>query len=347
MMLDWKKTLIKPDESLENAIKKLNKGTRILLVVNSSNELLGTLTDGDIRRALIKKLGLYSKVSEVMNTSPMTTKSPYSREKILQEMSKKDILHMPIISNDGSLCGLETLQNLIDKPSYDNPVFLMAGGFGTRLHPLTKDIPKPLLKVGGVPLLETIITQFKSAGFSNFFISLYFKSEMIKEYFGDGSSFGVNIQYVQENKPLGTAGSLGLLPDDMPDLPIIIMNGDLLTKVDFEHLLHFHNNQNTVATMCVREYDLQIPYGVVNVDNYYITSIKEKPFHQFFVNAGIYVLNSQLIKTLDGKTYIDMPDLLHNELEKKQVAAFPVHEYWLDIGHKNEFEKANIDILGL
>ena len=273
-MPNWKNALINPNHSLEDAINALNNGNRILLVVNNKKKLLGTVTDGDIRRALISKLGLSSKVEELMNDSPITTQSPYSREKLLQQMSQKDILHMPIIGSDGSLCGLETLQNLIEKPTYNNPVFLMAGGFGTRLHPMTENTPKPLLKVGGVPLLETIIKQFKVSGFNNFFISIYYKSEMIKDYFGDGSKFGVNINYVHEDKPLGTAGSLGLLPSNLVDLPIIIMNGDLLTKVDFEHLLHFHNNQNSLATMCIREYDLQIPYGVVNVENYHITQIQ-------------------------------------------------------------------------
>lgn len=346
-MSNWKKVLINPDDSLENAINALNKGSRILLVVNSNNVLLGTVTDGDIRRALIRKLTMRSKIKEIMNNDPITATSPYSRDKVLMEMSNQDLLHMPIVNNDGVVCGLETLKHLIERPNYDNPVFLMAGGFGTRLHPLTEDIPKPLLHVGNEPLLETIIKQFINAGFHNFYISIYYKSDMIKKHFGDGSSLGVDIQYVHEDKPLGTAGSLGLLPDDLPDLPIIMMNADLLTKVDFEHLLHFHNHQNGLATMCVREYDFQIPYGVVQIDGYHIVNIKEKPIHKFFVNAGIYVLNRDLINKIDGKSILDMPNFLDKELDMEKINAFPIHEYWLDIGHIHEFERANKDILDI
>jgi NDP-sugar pyrophosphorylase family protein len=258
-------------------------------------------------------------------------------------MSGKGLLHAPIVDKDGVLCGLETLQHLIKKSKYDNPVFLMAGGFGTRLHPLTKDTPKPLLKVGSKPILEMIIEQFISYGFHNFYISTHFKSEQIRNYFKDGELHNISIKYVYEDAPLGTAGSLGLLPDNLSDLPIIVMNGDLLTKIDFKNLLDFHNDNNSKATMCVREYDFQVPYGVVEIENYSIKAIKEKPVHKFFVNAGIYVLNKELINKVDGKSYLNMTDFLERELSDDGVNAFPIHEYWLDIGQIEEYEKANKD----
>ena len=248
------------------------------------------------------------------------------------------------MNKDGILCGLETLQHLIEKPIYDNPVFLMAGGFGTRLHPLTKEMPKPLLKIGSKPILEMIIEQFISYGFHNFYISTHFKSEQIRNYFKNGEIHNITIQYLHEDKPLGTAGSLGLLPDNLPDLPIIVMNGDLLTKVDFINLLDFHYDHDSEATMCVREYAFQVPYGVVQIDNYNIKEIKEKPVHKFFVNAGIYVLNKTLINKLDGKSYLDMTDLLDKELINEKVNAFPIHEYWLDIGKIEEYERANREV---
>ena len=341
-MDDWRKVLLTPQDSLERAVKVLHEGgCRIALVADKFGMLLGTVTDGDIRRALINQLTMESSVSLIMNGNPITVDDKVKNKDILSLMSDKSLLHMPIIDKDGILCGLETLQQLIESPIYDNPIFLMAGGFGTRLHPLTKSTPKPLLKVGNKPILEMIIEQFINYGFHNFYISTHFKSEQIRDYFKDGELHNISIKYVHEDSPLGTAGSLGLLPDDLPDLPIIVMNGDLLTKVDFKNLFNFHCEHNSEATMCVREYDFQVPYGVVEIDNYNIKEIKEKPVHRFFVNAGIYVLNRSLINKVDGKSCLDMTDFLEKELNNGGVNAFPIHEYWLDIGQMEEYEKAN------
>ena len=341
-MDDWRKVLLTPKDSLERTIKVLHEGgCRIALVADKFGMLLGTVTDGDIRRALINQLTMESSVSLIMNGNPITVDDKVKNKDILSLMSDKSLLHMPIIDKDGILCGLETLQHLIESPIYDNPIFLMAGGFGTRLHPLTKSTPKPLLKVGNKPILEMIIEQFINYGFHNFYISTHFKSEQIRDYFKDGKLHNVSVKYVHEDVPLGTAGSLGLLPDNLPSLPIIVMNGDLLTKVDFKNLLNFHCEHNSEATMCVREYDFQVPYGVVEIDNYNIKEIKEKPVHRFFVNAGIYVLNRSLINKVDGKSCLDMTDFLEKELNNGGVNAFPIHEYWLDIGQMEEYEKAN------
>jgi len=341
-MDDWRKVLLTPKDSLERTIKVLHEGgCRIALVADKFGMLLGTVTDGDIRRALINQLTMESPVSLIMNGNPITVDDKINNKEILSLMSDQSLLHMPIIDKDGILCGLETLQHLIESPICDNPIFLMAGGFGTRLHPLTKDTPKPLLKVGNKPILEMIIEQFINYGFHNFYISTHFKSEQIRDYFKDGKLHNVSVKYVHEDVPLGTAGSLGLLPDNLPSLPIIVMNGDLLTKVDFKNLLNFHCEHNSEATMCVREYDFQVPYGVVEIDNYNIKEIKEKPVHRFFVNAGIYVLNRSLINKVDGKSCLDMTDFLEKELNNGGVNAFPIHEYWLDIGQMEEYEKAN------
>lgn len=343
-MISWKEILIKPNDSLEYAIKVLHEGgVRITLVADKNNKLLGTVTDGDIRRALINKFTMRSEIKLVMNSEPIKATKDFSKKELLQLMTSKGLIHMPIVDENGVICGLETIEHLIESPLYNNPVFIMAGGFGKRLHPLTENIPKPLLRVGNRPIIETIIEQFIDHGFHDFFISIHYKSEQIREYFKDGSQYGVNIHYVHEDKPLGTAGSLGLLPDGLPDLPIIVMNGDLLTNVDFKDLLDFHNNSNTEATMCVREYDIQVPFGVVDIDGGRIAKIREKPIHKFFVNAGIYVLNKNLVDKVDGKCYLDMPDFLENELKSKGINAFPIHEYWLDIGRIEEYTKANQD----
>ncbi len=342
-MKDWIEILLKPTDSLKTTIKTLHSGgRRIALVADNNRKLLGTVTDGDIRRALIKHISMDRAVEHIMNCKPSTALVSDSPHSIMSKMKSKDLLSIPLLDEHGIIIGLETLQQLIKNKKYDNPVFLMAGGFGTRLHPLTKNKPKPLLNVGNRPILETIINQFIEEGFHNFYISTHYKAEMIHNYFGDGSNWNVKIEYIHEEVPLGTAGSLGLLPDDIIGLPIVMMNGDLLTKVNFGHLLDFHHKQGGCATMCIREYDFQVPYGVVDIEGHSVTSIVEKPIQKFFVNAGIYVLDSRLIKCIDGVSYLDMPNLLESQIEKgEEINVFPIHEYWLDIGRMEEYESAH------
>jgi dTDP-glucose pyrophosphorylase len=331
---------------MEQAIQVLDsEALRIVMVVDDHERLVGTITDGDVRRALIRHQGMDTKLENVMNREPTMALLKDGREAILSMMKSKDLLQVPIVDDAGRVVGLETLQHLIKNVKLDNPVFLMAGGFGTRLQPLTNDIPKPLLKVGSMPILETILTKFVASGFHNFLISTHYKADMVREHFGDGNKWDVNIRYIHEDKPLGTAGALGLLPDDLPDLPIMMMNGDLLTEVNFERLLEFHNAQGGIATMCVREYDFQVPYGVIKAEGQVIKSVIEKPVHKFFVNAGIYVLGQELVKSVTGSDYLDMPQLLDESIRSgAQVNSFPIHEYWLDIGQMEEFERANRDV---
>jgi dTDP-glucose pyrophosphorylase/predicted transcriptional regulator len=340
---DWSEITVKTSESLEAVIKVLHAGgQQIALVVDKNGRLLGTVTDSDIRSALLKHLGMDCLVAEVMNNSPITALSSDSSDSIMSKMKSRNLLHMPIIDENGILVGLETFVHLTYDKKYDNPVFLMAGGFGTRLHPLTEDIPKPLLDVGNRPILEVILVRFIKAGFHNFFISTHYKAEKITEHFGDGSAWGVKIEYVNEEKPLGTAGSIGLLPNNLPKLPILMMNGDVLTKVNFKHLLSFHAEKKGIATMCIREYDIQIPFGVVNIKKQQVKSIVEKPIKKFFVNAGIYVLEPELVNTVNPNTPIDMPDLLEKQINKgKSVSIFPIHEYWKDIGQIEEYRSVN------
>jgi dTDP-glucose pyrophosphorylase len=340
---DWSEVKLKNTDCLETAIKVLHEGgLQIALVVDNKGTLLGTITDGDIRRALIKHLGMDSSVKDVMNTNPTTAFISDSPDVVMSKMKTGSLLHIPIIDINNKLIGLETIQNLTYDKKFDNPVFLMAGGFGTRLLPLTENKPKPLLEVGNTPILEKILIRFIKAGFHNFFISTHYKSEMIKKYFGDGHIWGVKIKYINEEMPLGTAGAIGLLPRNLPKLPILMMNGDVLTKVNFEHLLDFHNEQGGIATMCIREYDVQIPFGVVNIEEFRVKSIVEKPIKNFFVNAGIYVIEPELVEKVEPNTFVDMPNLLENQIsEDKFVTIFPIHEYWLDIGQMDEYTRAN------
>jgi dTDP-glucose pyrophosphorylase len=345
----WKKVAISSETSIRDALQVIDENAiRIALVINDSFELLGVVSDGDIRRGILKSISLESPVCDIMNRNPFVCESGTDKTTLIEEMNKRDILSVPLIKK-GKLVGLSLLHDeLIDTPRYENPVFIMAGGFGTRLRPLTDNCPKPMLHIGDKPILETVILSFINSGFVNFYISTHFMPEIIHDYFGDGSKWGVNILYVHEEAPLGTGGALGLLPRDMPDLPIIMMNGDVLTKVNFERLLSFHNENSSHATMCVREYDSQIPYGVIKGEGNKIISMIEKPIQRFFVNAGIYVVSQELARSVPLNHEVDMPTLLEQCIEQRyDVLMFPIHEYWLDIGRMDDFNRAQADIYSL
>lgn len=346
VMNSWESILVPPDLSLEAAIATLDReALRIVLVVDENRKLLGTLTDGDVRRALLRRLPLSAPLREVMCEAPQVAYEGWSKDRILTLMDSTQLLQLPVVDSYGRVVGLETLQGLVNKPRRDNPVFLMAGGFGTRLHPLTNDCPKPLLKIGDKPILEIILERFISAGFHRFFISTHYLPHMIREHFGDGSRWGVAIRYIHENTPLGTGGALGLLPHDEIDSPLFVMNGDLLTTLNYQRLLEFHDDHTGIATMCVREYEYQVPYGVIQSNGLRITSMVEKPVQRFFINAGIYLLAPEVVKSVKPDTCIDMPVLLESLIAKgSEVNVFPVHEYWLDIGRIEDFTRAQYEI---
>jgi len=341
-MLNWTSVVVFTDCSLEKAISKLEQcGSRILLVTDQKYKLLGTLTDGDVRRAILGHASLESLVTQHMNSDPRKGELSWNSEYMRATMNKFGILHLPVVNEQGIVEGIFSLDEIINKPKLDTPIFIMAGGFGKRLKPLTDHCPKPMLKVGGKPMLENIITNLSQAGFHRFFISTYFMKEVIENYFGNGKKWGVSIQYVNEDKPLDTGGALGLLPHDQINEPMIMMNGDLLTTLDFKSLLDFHNTNNAVATMAVHEFEYQVPYGVIISENGKVKSIVEKPVNKYFVNTGIYLLEPRLIKNVDAGIRIDMPTLLNRYIsEGETINIFPVHEYWLDIGRIDDFERA-------
>lgn len=346
-MKQWQNALVHPDISLKEAIEVLDSAAlRIVLVVDEATVLLGTLTDGDVRRALLKHLPLDTPVNQVMNPQPKTADQAWTNSRILALMEQHEVLQLPLVDGEKKVFGLANLHDLMNKHRHDNPVFLMAGGFGTRLRPLTNECPKPMLKVGDKPILEQILLNFIDAGFHRFYISTHYMPEAIRDYFGNGEEWGVTIDYVHEEEPLGTGGALGLLPHDEINLPLIMMNGDLLTSLNIHGFLDFHNNNASIATMCVREYEYQVPYGVVTSEGTQIKSMVEKPVHKFFVNAGIYLLDPELVRSVDSGTRIDMPTLLEKQIDAgKPVNMFPVHEYWLDIGRMDDFHKAQSDVL--
>lgn len=344
-MIDWQKAIIRDHDSIEKAVAILDKASlRIVFVVDSESRLIGTVTDGDIRRGILRHLSLTRPVVHVMNDNPIVLPAHENRENILRIMRDKDILQIPLIDDAGRIVEVELLQELVRKKNYPNPVVIMAGGLGSRLRPLTNDLPKPMLRIGDTPMAERIINQLVDAGFTDLFLSIGYKKEVIREYFGDGSAWGAEIKYLEETEPRGTAGALMLLPESKRSRPILMMNGDILTKVDFQKLIDFHQADRADLTLCVREFEFQVPYGVVQIRGDEFIGLKEKPSQKFFVNAGIYVLEPIVIPDQTTSFHLDMPDLINQQVEEsRKISVFPIHEYWLDIGMMKQFEKAQAD----
>ena len=342
MKQHWRQVLIRPETSLRITIEVIDRAAlQIALVTDDQDKLLGVVTDGDIRRALLKGVSLEHPISDVMNKRPKMATIRESKSQLLAIMEGHHLLQLPIVDNEGRVIHLESLRALYQQVVFPNPVVLLAGGFGMRLRPLTNECPKPLLEIGGKPILETIIESFLKSGFRQFYIAVYYRAQQIKDYFGDGSRWGVNIKYIDENEPMGTAGAIGLLPEELPDIPVIVMNGDILTQLDFSRLLAYHNEQQAIATVCVREYEYQIPYGVVTLHDQQVKCIEEKPLLSCLTNAGIYVLDHSLIKNIAYEKKLDMPTLLNQQLAKGEtVAMFPIVDYWLDIGREADFIRA-------
>ena len=346
--MDWKKALIYKNATVKEAAETIDSNSMLIaVVVSESNKLLGIVTDGDVRRAVLKGISLESTVIDIMNCSPKTVSIKENAKNLVKLFKKTGYRHFPVINESGQIIGIRLLDEIHHTVKRSNWVVLMAGGLGSRLGDLTKDCPKPSLKVGNKPLLEIILENFIEHGFVNFYISVNYKAHMIEDYFGNGTKWGANIQYLKEENKLGTAGSLSLIPQN-PELPLIVMNGDLLTKVNFQSLIEFHNEHNSCGTMCVREFDIQVPYGVVEIDQHKISSINEKPIHSFFVNAGIYVLSPEALNLIPEKSYFDMPALFEGMIKNgHETTAFPIREYWIDIGQTSDLKQANGDYIRL
>lgn len=330
------------NSTIKDALQTINNGgLQIAIVVNENDALVGTVTDGDIRRGLLNGLDLNSSVSLVVHKSPSIASVGDTKESILKIALAKKLHKIPLVDELGKLVGIEDIEDIIKPVGKTNRVILMVGGLGTRLRPLTKDMPKPMLKVGNKPILQTIVEKFAEYGFVNITMCVNFNASIIRDYFGDGKEFGVNIDYVLEQKRMGTAGALSLLKE-RPSEPFFVMNGDLLTNVNFEHIFNYHMLHKATATMCVREYDYEVPYGVVKMNDNKITAISEKPVQKFFVSAGIYMLSPEILDLIPQDEFYDMPTLFEKAIaQDKNVISFPIHEYWIDIGRLEEYQKAN------
>lgn len=317
-------------------------GMQIAFVVDDHKRFLGTITDGDVRRSLLRGGDLSALARDVMTADAITANPDLSLNEDSWLLHKRLARRIPIVNASGTVIGLAIPQDEIVPQGIPNQVVLMAGGLGTRLGKLTEDTPKPLLKVGSKPILETILENFIEQGFKHFNISVNYKAQMIEDYFGDGSSWGAEIRYIRETTRLGTAGALSLL-ETPPTGPVFVMNGDLLTKVNFRQMLEFHQVHRQRASVAVRRYDVQVPFGVVEMRGSSISGIVEKPQLNHFVSAGIYLLDPECLSLIPYNTFYDMPDLLKATLEQNwRVGSFPVHEYWLDIGRLDDFEAANL-----
>ncbi len=348
LILDAKPLTVEPGASLRTVIAAIDRGElQIVLVVDPDGRLLGTISDGDVRRGLLRGVTLEDEARAVMNCRPLTVAPDANGAAVDALMLRTHLRRLPVVDADGVLRGLAVPSVDATHVGLRERVVVMAGGLGSRLAPLTHDTPKPLLRVGSKPILETILEGFVSQGFTDFTFSVNYRADMIMEYFGDGARWGVSIDYVRETRALGTAGSLTLLPE-RPTVPVIVMNGDLLTKVDFRKLLDFHAGGGHTATMTVREHALPIPYGVVDVRAQRLVELVEKPIKRFFINAGIYVLEPSCIDFVPSDTHFDMTDLFARLLEQGYpLGAFPIHEYWQDIGQPNDLQRANDDYVEL
>jgi dTDP-glucose pyrophosphorylase/predicted transcriptional regulator len=338
----WTKTLLSPVGSIGDAIKILNDtALRIVLVADSDLKLVGTVTDGDIRRGLLRDLTLASPISEVINTKPIVVPQNFAREVVLEIMSSHKIFQIPVVDEGLKLVGLHVRNEQNTHAARDNVVVIMAGGKGTRLLPKTEKMPKPMLRLGVKPILEHIIERAKAEGFSRFVLAIHHLGEVIEEYFGDGKSLGVNISYVKEKTPLGTAGALSLI-EPKPSQPIIVTNGDVLTDVKYGDILDFHNHSNGKATMAVQVREWQNPYGVVNTDGIEITNYEEKPVTRTLINAGVYVVNPTVLGLLTSSTPCDMPLLFELARAKgMKTVAYLAHESWIDVGTHEDFNLAS------
>ncbi|SDC72862.1 MULTISPECIES: nucleotidyltransferase family protein [unclassified Candidatus Frackibacter] len=343
---DLAEIMVNHNNTIKETIEAIDKGRKqIALVVDKNRKLLGTVTDGDIRRGILKGIDLNKSVDKIMNINYIALNKDTSKRKIKKVFQENKMIHqIPLLDSKNRVIDLVLFDEILEERKKDNYVILMAGGLGTRLRPLTEDTPKPMLTVGNKPILEIIIDQFKEYGYYNILIAVNYKREIIESYFGDGSKFGVNIDYIRENKRLGTAGALKLAEDKLNREPIFVMNGDILTEVNFRSFMAFHQSNEFDLTMATRKYEYQSPYGVVNIDEAKVMSLEEKPSYYYFINAGIYCLNPDMIKYIPENEFFDITDVINSALnDGNNVGSFPIREYWIDIGQKKDYYQANED----
>jgi dTDP-glucose pyrophosphorylase/CBS domain-containing protein len=350
---DWQRHCLTEGNTVREAIDRIDSnGKGIVLITDPEGKLLGTITDGDVRRWILASKPLEAPVSAVLAHKrasstkypvPITAPVTAGRDVILRMMQDRVIHQMPLVDADGTVVGLVTMDELIPSEPLGMQAVIMAGGFGTRLRPLTIDLPKPMLPVGDRPLMELIVRQLQTAGIRRVNVTTHYKGEKIIEHFGNGDRFGMEFKYVSEDRPLGTAGALSLM--EPPKERLLVMNGDILTGVDFRAMLNYHQDHTAMLTVGVRTYEFKVPYGVIEREGDFVLKVVEKPSLTFFVNAGIYLLEPRAHQYIPRGERFDMTDLISRLIQEgHRVACFPILEYWLDIGQHVDYEKAIKDI---
>jgi dTDP-glucose pyrophosphorylase/CBS domain-containing protein len=351
MRTDLSLLCVRQESSLQEAIAQMDRNREgIILIVDEQGHLVGTVTDGDVRRAMLNRLGLEQPVSVVLarkagtaHAKPITVPATADAATCLEILQQYRIFQLPVVDQEQRVIGLVTLDEFIPEHPLPLHAVVMAGGMGSRLRPLTQELPKPMLEVGGRPLLEIIIQHLRDAGIRQVKVTMHHKPERIEQHFGDGSTFGVELSYVSEDQPLGTAGGLGLL--EVPKETTLVINGDILTQINFRSMLAFHREHQADLTVAVRHYELQVPYGVIECEGAMVRRVSEKPVMGFFVNAGIYLLEPVVYRYIPNGERVDMTDVIQRLVEAgRAVVSFPVREYWLDIGQIREYEQAEQDL---
>lgn len=328
--------------TINGALVALNANShQLVMVCSPSGRLLGTVTDGDVRRAILDGISLDSSVLTIANRSPFVVDREMSKEAVEAIMVERRIKQIPVVNPERLLKGLLVWDRLLKPVRRDNPFVIMAGGLGTRLRPMTNDCPKPMLELDGRPILEHIVMRARAQGFHNFIFSVRYLSHVIKDYFGDGSRFGVTITYLEESAPLGTAGVLGLLTENQYDSPILMTNGDVISSVNYGEIIDYHLAHQSLVTVCVRTHETQIPFGVLKTEGVDVIDFQEKPRVSHLINTGIYVLESKTSGFIDEGEACDIPELLSRVAEQRgKITAYSIHESWIDIGSPDDYKNA-------
>ena len=338
-----KKLFVSPKTSLSDVIKTIQDGEKqIALVVDNGQHLLGTITDGDIRRMIVSSRHLDTVADEVMQQSCTVAREGASSAEIFELMRGRTLRHIPLVNEDRKVVDLAWISDLISQNDIDISAVVMAGGFGRRLAPLTDTVPKPMLPVGGRPIIDRIIQQLRETGIRRITVTTHYQADQITEYFGDGKQFGVDLSYVREDHPLGTAGALGLM--NHSDDPVLVVNGDILTRLDFGAMVAFHQESKADLTVAVRQYDFEVPYGVIECQGWDVRSLSEKPKFNVLINAGVYVIEPSVYQHVPQDQYCDMTDLIQLMIQQgRSVVSFPIIEYWIDVGQPTQYKKAQLD----
>jgi dTDP-glucose pyrophosphorylase/CBS domain-containing protein len=337
----WKKTMLPPGATMEQAIRSLNETLlQIILVVSSEGRLLGTITDGDIRRGLISDAKMNSSIDTILNHEPLVVPPDLSRDMVLQLMQANLIHQVPILDKNRRVLGIHFWDDIVTPKNRSNLMVIMAGGEGKRLRPHTEKCPKPMLPVNGKPMLEHIINGAKAEGFQHFILAVYYLGKRIEDYFGDGSQWNIQIDYLHEESPIGTAGALSLL-NPRPDSPFVVSNGDVLTDIRYGDMLDYHYRHGASATMAVHIHEFQHPFGIVHTKGVEIIGFEEKPLVRNHINAGVYVLEPDVLDNLKSGEHCDLPALFDCLRDSNaRTIVYPMHEPWLDVGHIDDLKQA-------